>query len=470
MRPEEEITIMTERSTSARRLAGLAAALAIAVSACGTASTPAASQPPASASAAPETAAPTVDPASIEGKINVSLWDYGNNDSEGWIGEFNETYPNVTVNLTNVDLTTYRQGLLLSLSSGTAADVVQLYESDTPQYVVVLEDLTPYAERTWGSDWQSEFAAGALDQQIIDGKLMGLPQYLAGPGSLFYNVDVFEKVGATVPTNYQELVDASKKLRDGGYQALGLGAKDSWINTYVYRTLAMQVAPGVQDAAAKCEASWTDPGLVATMALWKRFFDDGILGQDQFAEAQYPDAVNKHISGQSGMLFNGTWHNFTMTNVGYDLYENADATPGKDKKYIWLPIDFPIVNDAGNPALYALGTHGWGIPKSTENKDAAWAFISWYASPAGQKWIAKAAYIPINAGGSPDLSDVVDPTQVAALEAQTEYVLSGGGYGGPTLILNGDQATALGDAMAAVATGTQMPEEAMAAVQAASGC
>jgi len=467
---------MTERSTSVKRLAALSAALAIALGACGTAAPP--SAPPAASSsqaaatasaAAVESVSPTVDPATVTGDITVSLWDYGNPDSKTWLADFNKVYPNVHVELKNVDLNAYRQALQLQLTSGQTSDIVQLYESDTPQYKDVLEDLEPYAVKTWGADWKSKFAPGALDQQIIDGKVVGMPQYLAGPGSLFYSQEVFDKLGLKPPTTYAELKDVATKLKAAGLQALALGVKDGWIDTYVYRIIALQADAKAQAEAAQCKRPWTDPALVKAMQVWSDLFTDGILSKDQLAQAQYPDAVDALTTQKAGTLFNGTWHNQTLTNAGYKVYIDGRTLPDPSHQYVLRSTNFPAVIDGAKP-VYALGTHGWGINPQSTNKDAAWAFIAWYVSEPGQKWIADSTYIPVWAGMAPSYTDVITPDQVNDIKTQTDYIQTGGGYVGPTLILTGEQTNALTDALQGVATGAQTPDAAMAAVQAASGC
>jgi raffinose/stachyose/melibiose transport system substrate-binding protein len=413
--------------------------------------------------------APAADPTEISGEITVSLWDYGYPDPEAWLEDFNSVYPNVTVNLQNVDLTQYRQGLLLGLSSGTAADVVQLYESDIPQYQDVLEDLEPYAQQSWGEDWRSQFATGALDQMIVEDKVVAMPQYLAGPGSLFYNVGIFDELGLEPPTTYDELRDVAQTLRDNGYQALAHGARDAAFNQLFYRVLALQTSGEAQYEAATCQRPWTDDGLVEAMRLWGALFEDGVMSRDQLAQAQYPDAVDAFTTQQAGMLFNGTWHNFSMTEAGYQTYIDGRELPDPDQQYIWQPVAFPLLADGGT-SQYAIGTHGWGISPESQNKEAAWAFVSWYSGQEGQEWIARSTYIPVMQGMEPDYSEVIDPEQADALREQTEYILEGEGYGGASAILNGQADSALADALAAVAAGTQTPEQAMESVEANSGC
>lgn len=74
----------------------------------------------------------------------------------------------------------------------------------------------------------------SLTEQIADdklwyatrhnGKYYGYP-LTCDPYVLYYNIDMFEEKGAEVPTNWQELIRTSYKIKKSGIQSLGIAAK-----------------------------------------------------------------------------------------------------------------------------------------------------------------------------------------------------------------------------------------------------
>lgn len=437
---------------------------ALIIAACGA---QAPGRPSASAATTPSVAATpsgATDPASITGTITWSYWSPPKPLPEviDAVADFNKTYPNVKVEYQLEPFGDYIRNVPLRFAAGDAADVPLIPDDSVTQYVDRLEDLTPYAVKTWGADWRSRFVAGSLDQMIVGGKLVGLPQFTACAGSLFYNKTIFDKAGVKAPKTFDELVQVVADLKSKGVKTPFVqGAKDAWINLDMFNLLASATAPGVIYKANAGTKPWTDPGLVAAMTKWQELFTRGVMQAGALGAAQYPDAWDAFLTQKAAMALNGTWTNFSMTRLTMDQDKKR---LGFTEDYMILPINFPAVN--GQPVKYACGAHAMTMNKVSKNKDAAWAFLSWYVSGGGQKWIAKKLRGPVISGLAVDTSDVIYPEQKQAIADQAKYIESGG-YGGVRNFFYPEIKTALGNALQSVAGG-KSPEQALKDVESVS--
>lgn len=117
-----------------------------------------------------------------------------------------------------------RKTLQPALDSGTTVDI---WDEDLERVVKSWQkyalDLDTYYEQSYPT------TSGKLFKDTIMGSLQDLLKTFSTDGALyavpyqpmvlvvFYNKDHFEKAGATVPKNWEELLATSKKLQDAGY-------------------------------------------------------------------------------------------------------------------------------------------------------------------------------------------------------------------------------------------------------------
>ncbi|MGR3662962.1 MAG: ABC transporter substrate-binding protein [Paracoccaceae bacterium] len=88
-------------------------------------------------------------------------------------------------------------------------DVYRLDVIWAPQIATHFIDLGPHVE-----DIRDDYVSAAIESQMVDGKLDGLPMFLGAP-ALFYRTDLLEKYGEDVPETWQELTVTAKKIMEG---------------------------------------------------------------------------------------------------------------------------------------------------------------------------------------------------------------------------------------------------------------
>ena len=144
------------------------------------------------------------------------------------IDRFNKDYEgkyHVTPITTNLE--EYYPKLNALVASGETPDVFIV--SPGPNLTVYVDpgvaaDLTPYLD----ADWKGSFSSDAVfAQQTYDGKIYAVPLNIAA-ACVFYNKDMFDEAGAKVPANWDELIDACKKIKAAGHTPITISAGTAW--------------------------------------------------------------------------------------------------------------------------------------------------------------------------------------------------------------------------------------------------
>ena len=188
--------------------AALAVVLTLALAACG--GSPSAGSTPAGSGPAP---------AAADGKITIAYWTTNRHDQAYMtplIEEFNQTNDkNIYIDY-QVYADNYSQMLDLAFSTGPAPDVFQLSGSDPLEIVVnekgQLLDLAPFMDDAY----RARFGEGAFVEGInaIGDGIYSLP-YTASAARLFYNQDIFSRVGIKAPpATLDELVADAKLITE----------------------------------------------------------------------------------------------------------------------------------------------------------------------------------------------------------------------------------------------------------------
>lgn len=201
-----------------------------------------------------------------------------------------------------------------------------------------------------------------LEPGKVDGKTFGYSQssYVTG---VFYNKDIFKKLGIEVPKNWDELTAAAAKIKASGTPPFVFTAADAWTNQYFYHNaiaIHAKENPSFMEDLATGKAKWQDNELFTKQV--NRFEDlvkknylvpgaNSLPGQE---------GQNMFSAGKAAMYLMGTWTLSGLTPEGFE--------PGM----FALPI-----NDAGQPPAVAssLADNMYTVTSWSKKKDAAKKFL-----------------------------------------------------------------------------------------------
>lgn len=328
--------------------------------------------------------------ADVSGSVHVVMEEVSDLEViEGMIPEFNAEYPNVEIDIegANYDVIRDKQIASFQKSEGTY-DLMQVDTAWIPEYADsgFLVDLTPAISCLPASYDYFDFAPSFREIGQYDGQIYGVPFY-SYPTGFIYRSDLWSEPPATLA----ELVEGAKKNTTSDAAGLALQPKQGQVILEEWNAFLESAGGSLHDA----DGNWTVESPEAEEAL------------DAYIQV-YENAAPEN-----------------SLNWGFDETTRAAAS-GKASaltSYAWVG---PIVNAPGGPVSGkfvlapfpgGVGTGGawqWGIPSNAEDKDAAWAWISWITSkgPDTERTIA---------GGAPIRDSVMDDPEVWEQGVSKEY-------------------------------------------------
>ena len=217
-----------------------------------------------------------------------------------------------------------------------------------------------------------------------DGKTYLAPMFYS-PCGLFYNANLFNEKGWTVPTTWDEMWELGDKAKAEGID-LFTYPTTGYFDAFFY---ALMYSVGGQDffnqATSYAEGVWdTAEGqqcfdIVAKLAEYTAKVTPAQANESDFSQNQQLILDNKAL-----FMPNGTWI------VG----EMADAPREDGDAFQWGMTALPAAKDVG--ASYAFLEQIW-IPSGAQNVDAAKQFVAYmYSDEAAGIFLKGGAVQPIN--------------------------------------------------------------------------
>lgn len=395
--------------------------------------------------------------------ITISLSSWGLTDSaakaafEGW--EAMDT--GIAIDNEVLDYDEYLQNLKIKLASGGGPDVFTLQPGALlTEFEEYLVDVTDMAKESWGDDWESQFIPTYLDMiKKADGSYPGLPVGSGSGASLLYtDLDTLAKYGIEkAPRTYDELKAACDTIRaKGGVTAVSMVEQD-WAAIDLFMNIAGDINQEKMYAAIEGEADWTDPEMVQAFDLYQKCFTEGILVDGQLGGVDCTLYFAQERT--SPFMIEGSW-----MNANIELNESYSEAFAAGAVYDTCTIDW---NNDGKPAPLTNTVDAViCINKNSENIDAAWQFAKYMAIDGCEAIInTTMLYYPTTANFEIKKDNFL-PQSVEIFEICSEKLSDG--TAGYREIPYPDLKQEITDQIQLLGLGETTPEDAAAAVQAAS--
>jgi raffinose/stachyose/melibiose transport system substrate-binding protein len=300
------------------------------------------------------------------------------------IKKFESENTGITVKLDVVPSENVRTVLQTQLRSGEGPDV---FGYDTgPGFAGALAraglvyDLTKaYSDNNW------PIYDFAKERVTFDGKIVGVPNQIEEVG-IFYNKDIFTKLGLAQPQNLGDLKAAAQKIKDSGVTPMVVSDKEGWQGGHLLSiVLSSDVGSDGMDALLNGEKSWDSPEVVSSLAVWQDFQKSGLLNPSPTA-VTYDSGNAMFYSGKAAMNPTGSW-------LALDVERNAKFEVG------FIPFPAP-----DGPGIFSGGLgSGIFISATTKKADAAIKFIGYGLTEEHGRWAVEnlqdiPAY-PVNTDG-----------------------------------------------------------------------
>ncbi|GII63844.1 sugar ABC transporter substrate-binding protein [Sphaerisporangium krabiense] len=338
--------------------AAVAAALALAVSACG-------------GEESPRQAAPASDPAAVSGQ--VTWWDTSDATNEAPVfqevlKDFTAKYPKIKVNYVNVPFADAQNKFKTAAQSGSGAPDVLRAEVGWVAEFASLGYLAPL-DGTQALDKPEEFLPSPAGSGKYAGKTYAVPQVTDTLG-LLYNKELLKKAGHDAPPKtFAELKQTALDVKTkAGADGLALNVDAYFLLPFIYGE-----GGDLLDVAGK-KITVAAPASLAGVKVVEDLIASGAAAKPAIQDS-YTNAETAFKEGKVAMIFNGPWSN--TDNLGGAVF--------KDK-----PHDFGIAPvpagsaKAGSPT----GGHDYAVYAGSGDLDASYLFVRYMASAETQARIA----------------------------------------------------------------------------------
>jgi xylobiose transport system substrate-binding protein len=331
---------------------------------------------------------------------------------ESSIERFNESSEAGDFELATFGNDPYKQRLRTAIGSPQAPDLFFNWGGgNLKEYVDAgkIEDLTPLLDANPGL--RDAFLPSVLDGAVLDGKNYGLPMRGMQPVVLFYNQEVLDSAGVSVPTTWDELLTAVDGLKAAGVTPIALAGSQPWTELMWAEYLLDRIGgPEVfQNIRDGKEGGWEQPAVLEAMTQLKALIDRGGFGSD-FASVGYDVGGASTIlaQGDAGFHLMGSWE---FTN---QLGQSPEFVTSGNLGWTAFPA---VTGGAGDPSnLVGNVSNFYSLTTDSENKEAAEEFLS--TALTDETYISDL----IAAGDVPPVTGVRDQLEQADNAEYTTFV------------------------------------------------
>ncbi len=307
---------------------------------------------------------------------------------EGIIARFGEMHPDLNIETTIIDRDAYKTQIRNFLTANPP-DVATWYAGNR---------MLPYVNTGLFEDvsdlWTGQLAeelASTKTALTIDGKQWGVP-YTYYQWGVYYRKDIFDELGLSVPTTFEEEKANCQKIVDSGRKCYTIGTKFLWTAAGWFDYLNLRTnGYEFHMALTAGKESWTDDRVKKTMANWRELIDMGAFIDDHTAYS-WQEAIPFLVDGKATA--------YLMGNFAVDPIKAAGLTDDQLDFY-----QFPLITE-GIPMAEEAPTDTLHIPSGATNKEAARAFLQFVASPDVQTSMnASLGQLPVNNKASVNTDD-----------------------------------------------------------------
>jgi len=258
------------------------------------------------------------------------------------ISEF-EKETNIKVEISQLSWNNGKSKLIAAFNSGTPPDVLEL-----------------------GSDWVAQFSASDVlaefpkkDIEIFtefstapsywDNKIFALP-WIVDTRVLFINTDLLNKVDASIPNSWEELLDIAKEIQDPKNEIYGMSINGPDKNRLYKKAMTYIWSAG---------GEWQYENLTSAenqyaLTMYKKSVNVGIVENQRNIDRMF-------LQGKIGFHISGAWLLNMIKKENPTLNYQLSLIPGMNKQ-----IGYSF---AGGEYI--------SVSKSSKNKDKAIQFVNW---------------------------------------------------------------------------------------------
>lgn len=305
-------------------------------------------------------------------KVTLNVWHQWSNDTnelkklyDDAVKQYMDENPNVTINTQTLDTEAYKTKISAEFAGDAKGiDVFYYWGAGMARKLVNADKLLPLDDYVT-DDVKANILEGSTSAFEYDGKLYSLPSF-SWYMTLFCNKTLFEQAGATIPTTYDELVEAVEKLKTlDGITPFASGAKDGWNAAFIYQAFALrEVGAADINQMLSGQADFSGEGYKEAAQKVVDLYNMGAFGKNPLEQGN--DDANAAFSNEkAAMRLMGSW-------FANGIYTDETATIDPSNV---VALKIPVISGKGNDTDYCGGfVESFWVNKNTKHADEAAKF------------------------------------------------------------------------------------------------
>lgn len=221
---------------------------------------------------------------------------------------------------------------------------------------------------------EENYSQSWIDLGSVDGTLYGVWFKGANKSTVWYNADIYDEAGASVPEDWDAFLEQLQVVQDSGYSGIAIGADVGWPLTDWFENVYLRTAGGEKyDQLTNHEIPWTDPSVGETLEVLATLFSSDVV-MPGGAQLGFPESVTAVFGAdpQAGTVYEGDF-------VAGNIAEDGNSVVGENALF----YDFPSINGSA-PAVVG----GGDVAVQFVDDEATNALMAYLASPeAAEIWV-----------------------------------------------------------------------------------
>ncbi len=272
------------------------------------------------------------------------------------------------------------------IEGGSPPNVAMLAQPALMQSMAADGHLVPLSDEAL-SIVEENYSDSWIDLGSVDGTTYGVWFKASNKSTMWYNADIYDQAGASVPEDWDDFLDQLQIVNDSGYAGISIGADVGWPLTDWFENVYLRTAGGdMYDQLTNHEIPWTDPSVTEALEVLGTLFGSNVV-QDGAAQRTFPETVTEVFGAdpQAGTVYEGDF-------VAGNIADDGNSTVGENALF----YDFPSINGSA-PAVVG----GGDVAVAFTDDDATDALMQFLAS-------AESAEIWVPNGGLTSPNGAVD--------------------------------------------------------------
>ncbi|QDG65318.1 extracellular solute-binding protein [Pseudarthrobacter sp. NIBRBAC000502772] len=228
-----------------------------------------------------------------------------------------------------------------------------------------IEDLTDFIAEN--PEVKDRYLPSIIKNGQVDGKIYALPNNNVQPVVLYFNKDLFDRIGAQPPKTWDQLMALVPKFKEAGVAPFSLGGQSKWPDLMWLEYLVDRIGgPEVfNNIAANKPDAWSDPAVLESLTKIQDLVNAGgfINGFSSIAADSNADQALLY-TGKAAMVLQGGW-------IYQGMKKDApDFTKGGKLGFTTFPT---VEGGKGDPAnIVGNPSNFWSVSsKATDSQKAA---------------------------------------------------------------------------------------------------